>query len=673
MKGGWQGCIASKASLHYPAMSDNSSDHRKLKDKSILVSVIIPVWDNPDGLRRCLRALIGQSYPAELIEIIVVDVGVNETVKPLKSEFPGVKWLWEPKRSSFIARNQGIAKANGEILAFTEADCHPHEAWLANGVEQLGRPGAPDIISGKTELDFPRSKSLSTLEWYQLIVGFTQEDNIRSGRDGSTANLMTAADVFEKVGLFYGRFQIDGALYWVQSAARAGCTIAYAGDVSVGRSLKPSLAALVAKAKRQARESLIQDNKGKSSRLHLVWESLRLFFPDFQQLRNMFRLRGGLPLIKLPAVFCLSWMLRIITALQRTMAGTRDIMVRVKSLARAVAPYPKAWAIITGKRVPAFSIAGRKAGLNRPESISFSPYTPFIGVSNSEGHSIGFFSAVDAGGNTYSAIPDGIISNADCLNYIHDFALSPCGSYIATVAREAHALALFDQAGSTKDGKECEPSWTIQGRESGLNFPAGVAIHPSGNFIAVANRVFNGITLYRKSVETGGFESVPFQSITEEDSLSVDLSSPHGLDFSPDGKFLAVVHKRFPNWANVGGGQSGLAIYRWREGPEQGLEPIPVAIRTYANKKMHSVSVHPSGTLIAVTDEEMGVEIVQYSSQDESLSIADTCPVFRVGPSVKGVGFSRDGKRFAVTCDMNEILFFNTPASLFSPPLAVSN
>jgi 6-phosphogluconolactonase (cycloisomerase 2 family) len=293
-----------------------------------------------------------------------------------------------------------------------------------------------------------------------------------------------------------------------------------------------------------------------------------------------------------------------------------------------------------------------------------------IGVSNSEGHSVGFYSAMDKSGQAWSATPCGVISNTDCLHYIHDAVLSPCGSYIATVAREAHSMTAFKPPGTADASGDSEPLWCFKGPESGLNFPTGIAIHPSGDFIAVANRIRLGISLYRRSGDKGRFEVKPFQFITEQDGYRFDLSSPHGLDFSPDGKFLVVTHKRFRTWGNAGGGQSGLAVYRWQETPDPHLDSVPVAIERYGDAELHSVSVHPSGDLIGVSDEGMGVDIFRFSAQQGSLSKVATFPLFRIGSSVKGLGFTRDGKQFAVTCDLDEILFFDTPAEAAITPTA---
>src|SRR5262245_46024865 len=101
------------------------------------VSVIIPVYNNPDGLRRCLHALEAQTYPKSRYEIIVVDNGSDTPPADMVRAFDRVTLLEEAVPSSYAARNRGLAQARGEVIAFTDSDCIPAPDWLAHGVANL--------------------------------------------------------------------------------------------------------------------------------------------------------------------------------------------------------------------------------------------------------------------------------------------------------------------------------------------------------------------------------------------------------------------------------------------------------------------------------------------------------------------------------------------------------
>jgi WD40 repeat protein len=337
---------------------------------------------------------------------------------------------------------------------------------------------------------------------------------------------------------------------------------------------------------------------------------------------------------------------------------------KLKKMARRLIPNPIFWARISKSRVPISYITGNESKLKRPESISFSVSGDLLGVSNSKAHSVSFYPSVDSRMKKYATRPSFTISNAECLHYVHDAALSPCNDYIVTVARDAHALSLFERQGLGDTQGESEPSWTFRGVESGLSFPTGVAIHPSGNCIAVANRKENGITLYRRLGEKGRFESIPFQTISESDLFRLDLASPHGLDFSPDGNFLIVAHKEFLKRRTQNPqGQSAVALYRWKDSSQAELDPIPASVRFYGDSPLHCVSVHPSTRIIAVAVEDAGVDILRCSAEQEKIDLVESYSIFRIGSSVKGVGFTKDGTQIAVASDFNEVSFFETSSS----------
>jgi glycosyltransferase involved in cell wall biosynthesis len=113
------------------------------------VSVIVPTKARPELLRRCLVALINQSFDRSAYEIIVADDGpdaetrrVVESVASLAARVPKTNGT----QSSLIryvpvfgshgpaaARNAGLRMSRGEIVAFTDDDCIPGRDWLQAG------------------------------------------------------------------------------------------------------------------------------------------------------------------------------------------------------------------------------------------------------------------------------------------------------------------------------------------------------------------------------------------------------------------------------------------------------------------------------------------------------------------------------------------------------------
>jgi GT2 family glycosyltransferase len=91
-----------------------------MRPGSITISIIVPVYNNPQDLDECLTALTASLRPDA--EVIVVDDGsTDESASVARRQGVGVVRL--AKNSGVAAaRNYGAGKARGEILLFVDAD-----------------------------------------------------------------------------------------------------------------------------------------------------------------------------------------------------------------------------------------------------------------------------------------------------------------------------------------------------------------------------------------------------------------------------------------------------------------------------------------------------------------------------------------------------------------------
>jgi GT2 family glycosyltransferase len=84
------------------------------------VSIIVPVYNNPQELRECLSALLASAGPGS--EIIVVDDASTDDTPAVAAQM-GVQVLRLAENSGpAAARNYGASQAQGEILFFVDAD-----------------------------------------------------------------------------------------------------------------------------------------------------------------------------------------------------------------------------------------------------------------------------------------------------------------------------------------------------------------------------------------------------------------------------------------------------------------------------------------------------------------------------------------------------------------------
>jgi glycosyltransferase involved in cell wall biosynthesis len=200
-----------------------------------LVSVIIPVYNDVQGLKTCLQALAHQSYPQSQIEIIVIDNGsedfphIESTVHP----YQNVRLVQETEPGSYAARNKGIQIAKGSIIAFTDADCIPMQDWIEKGVSYLNDNDPCAMLVGSVEVFSTTPTGPTLIELYQMFLAFPQELHLKQFQAGATANVMVRRQVIDNVGKFDQKLKSFGDFEWGQRVFLAGYLQKYAEDVKV--------------------------------------------------------------------------------------------------------------------------------------------------------------------------------------------------------------------------------------------------------------------------------------------------------------------------------------------------------------------------------------------------------------------------------------------------------
>lgn len=90
------------------------------------ITVIIPAYNIADLLPKCVESVALQDYPAELLEVLIVDDGSKDDTGKVADElalkYANVKALHKPNGGSSSARNLGIANATGDYIGFVDSD-----------------------------------------------------------------------------------------------------------------------------------------------------------------------------------------------------------------------------------------------------------------------------------------------------------------------------------------------------------------------------------------------------------------------------------------------------------------------------------------------------------------------------------------------------------------------
>ena len=91
------------------------------------VSVVIPVFNRPDLLERCLSSLLQQDFPLEDVEVLVCDDGSTVDLGPVVQRFQGILpqitlLRRGQSKGPAAARNLGIKGVSTPIVIFLDSD-----------------------------------------------------------------------------------------------------------------------------------------------------------------------------------------------------------------------------------------------------------------------------------------------------------------------------------------------------------------------------------------------------------------------------------------------------------------------------------------------------------------------------------------------------------------------
>ena len=130
-----------------------------MEQKESFFSIIIPTYNRPDQLRRCLESLACLDYPRDQFEVIVVDDGspiIPEAILVRFRDRINVKLFAQTRTGPAGARKTGAKNAKGDFLAFIDDDCAPATHWLRNLFALFLH--APDLaVGGRTINGLPNN------------------------------------------------------------------------------------------------------------------------------------------------------------------------------------------------------------------------------------------------------------------------------------------------------------------------------------------------------------------------------------------------------------------------------------------------------------------------------------------------------------------------------------
>jgi glycosyltransferase involved in cell wall biosynthesis len=125
------------------------------------ISIVVPTYQRPHLLLRCIEALLTQEFLKSDYEIIIVSDGpdpkTQSSIEQLKKDGPLLRFISLPtKRGPAAARNLGWRSSSGALVVFTDDDCLPDRQWLAAFWDAFILTGKDKVaFTGKTLVPIP--------------------------------------------------------------------------------------------------------------------------------------------------------------------------------------------------------------------------------------------------------------------------------------------------------------------------------------------------------------------------------------------------------------------------------------------------------------------------------------------------------------------------------------
>lgn len=174
-----------------------------------VVSVVMPVRNEAAFIAKSLRAVLGQDYPHELLEVVVADGMSTDRTREIVSSFAGgaprVRLVDNPGRIAPSGLNAAIRHATGEIIVRVDGHCEVSADYVRQCVAHLSE-GRAEGVGGPIETvgETVCARAIALAMSSRFGVGGSSFRTVKD-REVFTDTLAFPAyrrDVIERVGWF---------------------------------------------------------------------------------------------------------------------------------------------------------------------------------------------------------------------------------------------------------------------------------------------------------------------------------------------------------------------------------------------------------------------------------------------------------------------------------------
>lgn len=139
-----------------------------MPNKTLTLSIVIPVFNEQDHIEACLNAIAAQTVKPE--EVIIVDNNSSDDTIRIAERFPFVKILSESRQGVLFAKNTGFRAAKSEIIGRIDADSLLPPRWVET-VKRLMAGGFDALTGPVNYYDMPLPETNHLLDhWMRASI-----------------------------------------------------------------------------------------------------------------------------------------------------------------------------------------------------------------------------------------------------------------------------------------------------------------------------------------------------------------------------------------------------------------------------------------------------------------------------------------------------------------------
>lgn len=168
----------------------------------MLISVVIPTHYRSELLNRAIKSAIEQTY--KNIEIIVVSDGDDKYTNDLMKQYESCDMIKfykiNPSRGANFARNYGINKASGKIIAFLDDD----DEWYPDKLESQYKIIENNLNIGLvyTGIKIMYIRENTSYSYLGLQEGDLSKEILKGNIIGTTSSVLVSKELLKEVGCF---------------------------------------------------------------------------------------------------------------------------------------------------------------------------------------------------------------------------------------------------------------------------------------------------------------------------------------------------------------------------------------------------------------------------------------------------------------------------------------